>query len=190
MPSKFEPYRLNTSNPAKLEDFRSLCKPRGILISHTTREDLDEIDATPTQVVVHKASHISHQRTIVEDTSLHVEGANVGVNVRWLTRELKKFYNRRAILLTLLAFREGDAVYVYSGQVSGSLVNPRGKSIPGFEVNPFFLPDGRTLTLAQHVDDKVNPRALALDALASGSTLCVVPPMTSWCRDWQTGGHK
>ena len=178
-------FRLNTSNPAKLADFQKLCAPRGIVISGTTNIDLKEIDASPVEVVTHKASQLADDRVLVEDTSLHVEGAELGVNVRWLAHEIGNLVGREALLLTLIAYRLGSVVHIFEGRVPGRLVAPRGPAIPGFVINRHFLPSGQPWTLAEQSDDAINPRALALDALSLARPLCVRPCIHDWQHGWQ-----
>ena len=94
---------------------------------------------------------------LIEDTSLDIEGASVGVNVRWLIDHLNDYIGRRALWTLLLAYRFGDEVIVYKGEVPGTIVSPQGES--GFGFDPVFLPNGSDLTLAQSKPDEVNARA-------------------------------
>ena len=65
---------------------------------------------------------------LIEDTSLDVEGADVGVNVRWLMDHMATYENRKATWRVLLAVLEGGKVQVYEGVTQGKLVKPQGDS--------------------------------------------------------------
>ena len=68
-----------------------------------------EIVADPLLVAIHKASQLG-EYVIIEDTSLDVEGEQVGVNVKWMMDSLSSFVGKRAnwnvylaVLVVLLA---------------------------------------------------------------------------------------
>lgn len=174
-------FSLNTSNKGKLLEFQRLFSKHGAKLN-STEIDLKEIKADPMTVVVHKASQVG-ERVLVEDTSLDVEGADVGIDVRWLLHHLPEYAGRRAHWRVLLAYREGDWVYVYEGKVDGTIVPPRGKE--GFGFDPIFLPNGAEETLAQAKPDAVNARAKAVDALFFGKPVGKYSPVRDWKGTWQ-----
>ena len=96
------PTVLNTSNKGKKVEFERLFKHYGLKNLSFSMDDLKEIDSTPIDVVVHKASTVNEGKggVIVEDTSLDVDGKEVGINVRWLLNSLK---NKKPGDLELLA---------------------------------------------------------------------------------------
>lgn len=176
---------LNTSNPSKKRDFEDLFKRfGGVEIRKITEVDLAEIDADPIKVVVHKASQLE-EGVIVEDSSFDVEGAKIGVNVRWLIDNLKNLKGRKATLRTLIAFKVEKRVFVFEGKVNGQVVDPRGPVVKGFYINPYFQPEGRDKTLAEHSDDDVNPRAIAVRNLLSRKYLAAEDEISSWNGNWQ-----
>lgn len=63
--------------------------------------DILEPDADPITVIWYKASHAG-EYTVVEDTSLDVGGADIGVNVKWLLNSVDRFAGRKAIFRVLL----------------------------------------------------------------------------------------
>ena len=174
-------WKLNTSNAGKFEEFRCLFAQHGsgLEASHC---DLDEIDADPIQVVAHKASQLA-ENTVVEDTSLDVEGASVGVNVRWLLDHLSEYEGRKAEWIVLLAFHQGNEVYIYKGSLKGTIVLPRGEG--GFGFDPVFLPDGAAKTLAESKPDTFNARAKAVEALIKGDLYTKHPLIKKWDGPWQ-----
>ncbi len=173
--------KLNTSNLGKFEEFKHLFAKHGRSLE-ATHVDLAEIEADPISVVVHKASQME-DRILVDDTSLEVAGAALGINVRWLLEHLPELAGRKASWRVLLAYRERDQVFVYQGIVIGTIVEPKGKG--GFGFDPVFLPDGATQTLAEAKLDCYNARALAVDALLKEKALTIQPVIQHWQGPWQ-----
>lgn len=174
-------WMLNTSNPGKFEEFKRLfAKYESVL--EASHVDLQEIDADPIQVVAHKASQLG-DRIIVEDTSLDIEGADVGINIRWLLDHLSEYAGRKAEWTVLLAFRQGDQISIFKGTVSGVIVKSRG--VDGFGFDPVFLPEGATETLAESKPDVFNARAKAVEAFIKGEPWAIHPVMKTWDGPWQ-----
>ena len=123
---------------------------------------------------------------LIEDTSLDVEGADVGVNVRWIMENLKTLAGKKAIWRVLLGIlREDNKVYVYQGMTEGKIVTPRGDSAFGFD--PVFEPTGSSKTLAEAKPDEVNARCKAVQALISGKYASLHDPIEKdqWKGKWQ-----
>lgn len=172
---------LNTSNSGKLQEFERLFGRYGIALAASKR-DLPEIAADPVLVAVHKAAQVE-EGVLIEDTSLEVEDAEVGIQVRALLDTLDDYAGNRAVWRTLLAYRQGDLVYVYEGRVDGTIVHPRGEG--GFGFDPVFLPDGAEFTLAESKPDSVNAWAKAVDALIQNNVYAKMPPLAEWEGRWQ-----
>lgn len=172
---------LNTSNSGKLQEFERLFGRYGIALAASKR-DLPEIAADPVLVAVHKAAQVE-EGVLIEDTSLEVEDAAIGIEVRALLDTLDDYAGNRAVWRTLLAYRQGDLVYVYEGRVDGTIVHPRGEG--GFGFDPVFLPDGAEFTLAESKPDSVNARAKAVDALIQNNVYAKMPPLAEWEGRWQ-----
>lgn len=178
-------WKLNTSNPGKFEEFKRLFAQYGSNLE-ALHFDLKEIDADPIQVVAHKASQLG-EGIIVEDTSLDVEGASIGVNIRWLLDHLSEYAGHKAKWTVLLAFRQGDEILIYKGSVLGTIVLPRGNA--GFGFDPVFLPEGSTQTLAESKPDIFNARAKAVEALIKGTIYAKHPLIKDWKGSWQNSDH-
>ncbi len=148
----------------------------------STQFDLTEIEADPIAVAAHKASQLE-EYILIEDTSLDIAGATVGINVRWLLDHLKGFVGKKAVWSVLLAYRVGDEVRIYQGEVEGVIVKPRGEG--GFGFDPVFLPDGSDLTLAQCKTDVFNARAKAVEALLEDRKHATVKAIFDWDGPWQ-----
>lgn len=173
--------RLNTSNQGKFKEFERLFGQYGVNLM-ATHIDLLEIDADPLRVIAHKASQLGED-VIVEDTSLEIEGATVGINVRWLLDHLDEYQGRKAIWTVLLAVNKDGKIKIYQGQIKGTIVKSRGSS--GFGFDPVFLPEGSKETLAQSKPDDVNARAKAVEAFMKGDVFLEHPVLKSWEGPWQ-----
>lgn len=174
-------WKINTSNPGKFEEFKRLFAIYGAELE-ASHVDLREVDADPVTVVAHKASQLG-EGIVIEDTSLDIEGASVGVNVRWLLDHLSEYAGRRAEWTVLLALRKGDKILIYKGTIFGTIVKPKGDS--GFGFDPVFQPDGTDKTLAESKPDSVNARAKAVEALIKGDVWRTHPVIEKWEGPWQ-----
>lgn len=174
-------WHLNTSNAGKLKEFQRLFAKYGVTLS-STAFDLDEIDADPISVVAHKASQLN-ELILIEDTSLDIEDASVGVNVRWLIDHLDEYIGRKAVWTVLLAYRIDNDIFIYKGEVKGLIVSSNGSQ--GFGFDPVFLPNNSDQTLAESKPDEVNARALAVDALMTKELFTVVKAIYDWDGPWQ-----
>lgn len=183
IPQKTE-WKLNTGNTGKLHEFGRLFSKYGCILS-STQIEVNEIDADPLSVIAHKASQIGEE-VIVEDTSLDIEGAAVGIKIRWLLQHLSDFIGRKAVWTVLLAFRKGKKVYVFKGEVKGAIVASKGDG--GFGFDPYFQPLEASETLAVSKPDAVNARAAAVEAFMKGSPHAVVDAITDWQGPWQSPG--
>lgn len=173
-------WKLNTSNPGKFEEFKRLFGQSGYSLE-ASHFDLREISADPIQVIAHKASQL--ENIIVEDTSLDIAGAVVGINIRWLLDHLSEYVGRKAEWTVLLAIHQGDNILIFKGSVSGTIVKARG--VGGFGFDPVFLPDGSAETLSEAKPDVVNARAKAVEAFIKGDVWATHPVMKSWDGPWQ-----
>lgn len=174
-------WKLNTSNPGKLKEFQKLFAHWNISLE-ASHIDLKEIDSDPISVITHKASQLEED-ILVEDTSLEVEGAAFGVQIRWLINHLSEYVDHRAKWIALLAYRKGNEVLIYEGHVVGTIVKPKGNE--GFGFDSVFLPDGATMTLAESKPTQFNARAKAVEALITNHIFAKRPLMKSWEGPWQ-----
>jgi len=176
-----ETFSLNTSNPDKLKEFQQYFEKYGLKLSMTTA-DLKEIDAKPDVVAMHKASQMPDY-VLVEDTSLDVEGTDVGINVKHLIDTLDEYVGKSATWTVFLSFKDHGHVYTFKGEVKGTIVKPQGDKHFGFD--PYFLPNGASKTLAESKPERYNARALAIKALLDGEIYSHGPEITSWAGPWQ-----
>ena len=141
-----------------------------------------EIVADPLLVAIHKASQLG-EYVIIEDTSLDVEGEQVGVNVKWMMDSLSSFVGKRANWNVYLAVLMQGRVHVYRGQVGGTIVEPRGDSNFGFD--PVFLPNGSDKTLAESKPDEVSARAKAVENFVKDIPFAIANPIFDWDGEYQ-----
>lgn len=174
-------WKLNTSNKNKLEEFKRLFALHGYRLEATCI-DLKEVNADPLIVIAHKASQVE-ENVLVEDTSLEIEGVSIGIHVRWLLDHLAEYVDHQAYWKVLLAYRVGNTIFVYKGEISGMIVKPRGESNFGFD--PIFLPNGATFTLAESKPNQFNARAQAVEALIQNKIWITCPVIQKWEGPWQ-----
>jgi XTP/dITP diphosphohydrolase len=174
-------WKLNTSNLGKFEEFKQLFNRYGDTIE-ATHIDLNEIVATPIEVIAHKASQLE-DNIIVDDTTLDIEGASIGIHVRFLLEHLPEYAGRKATWTTYLAYRKEHQVLIYKGVVKGTIALPQGATGYGFD--PVFIPEGSTKTLAEFKPDSCNARAIAVEALVKGEVWMTHPLIETWSGPWQ-----
>lgn len=89
----------------------------------------------------------------------------------------------------MVGVRIKDAIFIARGEISGSIVHPRGKPHPGFDFDPYFLPMGSTKTLAELAGGgalstsshaRKEPREIALENLLNHSYVGCFKVMRQW----------
>ena len=164
-------WKINTSNKGKLEEFRKYLS--GTITSML--EDIAEPDSDPLTVIQYKASQF--ENVIVDDTSLEIEGEDIGVNIKWLMDSLPNFLGKKAVFTCLLGINCGDEVKIYKGLCNGVIVSPKGES---FGFNKYFRPDSQNKTFGEFIPDDINPRKIAVDNLLKDYTWVKLPLMKTW----------
>lgn len=142
----FSKVYLGSSNLGKLQEYASF----GLNLAQKPIADLPEVQGTDEEVIVYKALAMG-QGVLVEDTSLIVEGEDVGVNIKWLTKELHnnpKYEGRKAIWRVFLGLVYGDFLYVVSADIDGK-ISSKLKNKQAFGFDSIFIPNGSNETLDQ-----------------------------------------
>lgn len=178
-------WMFNSGNPAKRKHFQELFDKSGMQLNRFLKEDIKEIDASHTEVVIHKASSIFSDWVLVEDSALDIEGENIGINIKWHVHKMGQWIGRKAKFTAKLAYKVDGIVYVYSGVVTGKIVSPQGPAKKGAEFDPYFLPDGSSKTLAQGADEEFSARSIAMKKLVSSQVDLCTEPITNWEGPWQ-----
>lgn len=137
----FSKLRLVSSNVRKLEEYRRF----GVEdLQVETGVDLNEVDGTALEVIIHKAIAAGPSR-IVEDSVLVVEGETF-VDARWRLDSVHEWFGKRATWIVNLGVNEDGIVSVYTGTVDGVFQPARGE---GWDYDPYFLIEQEDMTLAQ-----------------------------------------
>jgi len=176
--------KLVTSNVNKLREFQRFGIPN---ISIEKGRDLQEINADPINVIIHKAKDAGPDR-IVEDTSFHVEGEDVGVNIRWLLDKLGTLIGKKASWMVLLGLNDGHQIRVFEGIIKGVITEPSGKE---FGFDPFFKPDGSNNTLGELEEmgekDLFSARKKAVENLLRNKPITIksLTNVSQWSGEYQ-----
>jgi inosine/xanthosine triphosphate pyrophosphatase family protein len=168
--------RINTSNSQKLAELRKFIGPLD-----ATQIDLREPDADALTVAAVKALQAGPE-VLIDDASLDVEGADIGVHVKWRMGALVDLVGKPAVFRVTLAYQtpQGE-VRVYQGAVRGQVCQP---VVEGFGFDAFFQPEGSPAALSVHKPDNLNPRSLACQALLADRPIKTFRPFV-WEGPWQ-----
>lgn len=185
--SQFDGFKLVSSNQNKLREYNRF----GLHIQIEPGKDLKEVNGTDVEVIIHKAKDAGPMH-IVEDTSLNVEGASVGVNVRWLLDNLATLAGRKATWVVMIGVNTGDAIEVYKGEIVGTLTTPaEGTPSNGFGFDPYFVPRGSNETMAaldaKGQKDNYSARKAAIRNMLDGKAIKRVElkDIGDWTGDYQ-----
>lgn len=110
-------FKLVTSNKRKLREYREYI-PELIAIKG---RDLPEVLSDDVTVALHKGLD-NGPMTISEDTSLEVEGEEIGVNLKWFKDKIPTFIGKKAYWKVLLAKNDGVYIKIYEGYIEGRIV--------------------------------------------------------------------
>ena len=155
-----------TGNNKKLEEVKNILNTNTLNQSITLKSmklDLPELQGDPEYIVSEKcriASLTVDGPVLVEDTSLcfNALGGMPGPYIKWfedkiglvgLNNLLMAYEDKSAIAKCIFGYKEcnGSPIHIFTGNVYGSIVEPRGPLNFGWD--PIFLPDGYTETFAE-----------------------------------------
>lgn len=183
----FDDYKLVSSNQHKLREYRRF----GLNIDIASGLDLPEVNANDITVIKYKALDAG-PKMIVEDTSLHIEGHDVGVNIRWMLDNLITLVGSKASWKVLIGVNTGEEILVFSGIVEGVIVAPSA-NVPsnGFGFDPYFKPLDSNLSMVEldhiGIKDQFSARKKAVENMITNNidskfTITDIPP---WTGDYQ-----
>lgn len=174
-----------SSNPNKIKEYQEM----GFDLDYSSFKDLKEINADELSVIIYKTKEIP-QGHIIEDTSLSVEGLDIGVNIKWLNNELKtnKSLNGRILEWTvLLGLNQNSKISIYKGSIKGILNNT--KLIPdAFAFDDiFWVADKSLYELKKNSSWVDHPRFVAMNNLINENKIyqteiSLIPP---WSGNYQ-----
>ena len=165
----FDKVFLGSSSAGKLAEYASF----GLKLKQKTLEDAPEVLGTEEEVIIYKALNFG-ENILVEDTSLSVEGADLGINIKWLLHELhnnSNFNGKKAVWQVYLGLVYEGKMYLAESSLSGVIVSAKANR-DSFGFDSVFLPDGESKTLWELKQEglKTNhsARKKAIDKLLSG----------------------
>jgi XTP/dITP diphosphohydrolase len=172
------PSVLNTSNLKKQLEFKRIFDQYNFPITFVSK-DVQEIVASPLEVITHKASIIG-EKILVEDTSLDLEGHAVGIHIKYLLDLIAKpeMVGIKATWTCLMAFCEGAQIYIFESKVHGKVVAKAGEFEFGFA--QYFLPNGTDKTMGHVRNDIFNARACCIKNMMEHKIAHVMPIMQSF----------
>ena len=172
----FSKVYLGSSSKGKLAEYNSF----GLSLSQKEIPDYPEVLGTEQEVITYKALQMG-EKVLVEDTSLQVEGEAVGVNVKWLIKELKtnpKYEGRAAIWTVWLGLLYEQNLYLVKAEIEGHL-SAKNSSDPAFGFDAIFIPKGTNYTLAQlnalGLKQQYSARKAAITDMLSQKYTVVIP---------------
>lgn len=124
---------LTTSNHQKILEYKRFS---GSLLRIEPGKDLDEVDGTPDEIIIHKALAAGAGR-MVEDAIIVIDGKPM-TDVRWRLKELLSGdvpAHTPVIWEVRLGILHEGVVYAYLGQTHGTVVP---YDVPGFGIDPIF----------------------------------------------------
>ncbi len=170
MQDTIKPYCINSSNSFKINEFK-----RYLGEITVTTQAIQEPDSDAITIIRYKSSQF--ENVLTDDSSLEIEGESVGANIKWLLSDLPKHIGKKAIFICLLAIKKENVVFIYKGQVKGTIVSSRGKQY-GFL--SYFQPDGAIKTLAEERPDYYNARFYAIQNFLENKPYTTCSPLYTW----------
>lgn len=130
-----------TSNQSKLNEIKRILPE---VESLPFAKDIEEVDGTINEVILHKAKDARIQNLIPIGTSIIVEDTIIRnldtgkdiTDIKWNVDSLKEGTNVEWI--TSLALNDGLNIYVFRGKQQGVITRERGNE--GFAFDPYFIP--------------------------------------------------
>ncbi|MNN16778.1 dITP/XTP pyrophosphatase [compost metagenome] len=132
-----------TSNQNKIKEFKRFGLDN---LNVSEGPDLKEVNSDPITVIMYKSKD-SGPFTIVEDTSLHIKGESVGVNVKWMLDHIESFCGKEAYWEVLLGVNDGKNIEVYGSRIYGTIVKDTSNGEEVFGFDAFFKVSGVEKTL-------------------------------------------
>ena len=156
---KFLPkFTLVTSNKRKIREYREFLPDLRI----EEGKDLPEVESDDITVAIYKGID-NGPFTISEDTSLEIEGEEIGVNLKWFKSKIPTFVGKKAYWKVLLAKNDGEYIKIYEGLVKGEII--ASEDISSFD--HYFSVDGYDKTLGELKATDIEPALYSARAMAA-----------------------
>lgn len=131
---------LGSSNKSKIQEYQNF----GLDIKTKSIPDLKEVDGSELDVILYKILELKEENVLVEDSTLTVENAQVGVNTKWLMNELKynpDYHGRKASWFVYIGFLHQNQVYVCFSEIKGTISQNKVND-KAFGFDSIFIPEG------------------------------------------------
>lgn len=155
---------LGSSNKSKIQEYQSF----GLDINTKSIPDLKEVDGSELEVILHKVLELKEENVLVEDSTLTVENAQIGVNTKWLMKELKynpDYNGRKASWFVYIGFLHQNQVYVCFSELKGTISQNKVNE-EAFGFDSIFIPNGSQETLYElklkNLKNNYSPRKQAV----------------------------
>ena len=167
---------INTGNKHKQAEFKKFFGEDTVFLNL----DVKEPRATALEIIRYKASQFDN--VIVDDTSLYVDGHDFGPMIKWNIKSLIDCVGRNAIFSCLLAKHTQQKIFIYKGEVQGTICKKQGED---FGFNPYFIPKTSTHSLAEQKPNHHNARFLASQKALQENWDNTYEPLLEWHGEFQ-----
>ena len=155
---------LGSSNKSKIQEYINF----GLNLKTKSIPDLKEVNGTELDVITYKVLELNEENVLVEDSTLTVENANIGVNTKWLLEELQTnpdFEGRKASWFVYIGFLHENQVYICFSEIKGH-ISLKSLNNEAFGFDSVFIPNGSEDTLHElkkkGLKDNFSPRKQAI----------------------------
>ncbi len=135
--------KLITSNKFKAREYQIVLQAFNEFLD-VTDIDLEEVDGTPEEVILHKAKQIPVGH-IVEDAIITIDGLPV-VDIKWKIKELTSVQENVEFIVHI-GYNDGEKIHVYRGAVAGKMLPYNDANYQSFGFDTCFVPVGSIRTL-------------------------------------------
>jgi len=151
-----------TGNQNKRDEFMKLINNLNFIIPKDTLEieSQDEV-----LVAIHKMKDIisdikidSNTLYFIEDTSLRIEGEEVGTNIKHLMNNISNYVGKKANWIVTIAVSDGIDIKIYQGSLEGNISN-KDLGNSGFAFDKYFIPfenNPNEFTISELMDLKIS----------------------------------
>jgi inosine/xanthosine triphosphate pyrophosphatase family protein len=179
-------YRLITSNPNKIAEFKAMLGDKLIIVQGA---DLKEVKGTMDEVIIHKAIDAG-RGFIVEDTILEVDGQEI-VDIKYHIENFKE-KSVDAKWIVSLGYNNGKEVFIYRGFTDGKIVPIKNLPSDSFGFDSYFVPRNSSLSLYElakfGIKDDYSARKKALENFVSKKTekRVKISEIQTWTKEYQS----
>ena len=179
-----------SGNKFKISEYINQKKILGEIKALSINIDFPEIESSSEVLVsLHKTKDMigkiglsEEDSFFSEDTSLQIEGYDIGTNIKKYSDQMNTFSGLNATWIVTIGLYENNLIHIYQGKINGIISKvKKGDSAFGFE--NYFIPEGSPdlMSLAQLVEigkkDLFSARLEAIKSLKE-EPLCSHSPLS------------